>query len=73
MWAALQAEYGDQVEFVAVDANSRAGADFSDMYGIRGHPGFVAIDANGVVLHAALGPFEEQGLRELVTSVLPDE
>ena len=73
MWAALQAEYGDQVEFVTVDANTRAGADFSDLYGIRGHPGFVAIDRNGVVLYAALGPFEEEGLRELVDSILPDE
>ena len=73
MWAALQSEYGEQIKFVTVDANSRAGADFSDLYGIRGHPGFVAIDANGVVVHAGLGPFEEEGLRELVASVLPDE
>ena len=73
MWAALQAEYGDQIEFVTVDANTRAGADFSDRFGIRGHPGFVAFDANGVVVHAALGPFEEEELRELVASILPDE
>ncbi|MXY88380.1 MAG: hypothetical protein F4Y92_05950 [Dehalococcoidia bacterium] len=72
MWAALQAEYGDQIEFVSVDANTRAGADFSDMYGIRGHPGFVAIDANGDVIHAALGPFDEEELRELVASLVPE-
>lgn len=72
MWAALQAEYAGQIEFVTVDANSRAGADFSDLYGIRGHPGFVAIDANGEVVHAALGPFEEEGLRDLVASLAPE-
>ncbi len=72
MWAALQAQYADQIEFVTVDANTRAGADFSDLYGIRGHPGFVAIDANGEVVHAALGPFEEEGLRDLVASLVPE-
>ena len=72
MWAALQAEYAGQIEFVTVDANSRAGADFSGLYGIRGHPGFVAIDANGEVVHAALGPFEEEGLRDLVASLAPE-
>ena len=72
MWAALQAEYAGQIEFVTVDANSRAGADFSDLYGIRGHPGFVAINANGEVVHAALGPFEEEGLRDLVASLVPE-
>ncbi len=72
MWAALQAEYAGQIEFVTVDANSRAGADFSDLYGIRGHPGFVAINANGEVVHAALGPFEEEGLRDLVASLAPE-
>ena len=70
MWAALQSEYADQIEFVTVDANTRAGADFSDLYGIHGHPGFVAIDATGEVVHAALGPFDEEGLRELVGSLL---
>ena len=71
MWAALRAEYGDHVEFVTVDANSRAGADFADLYNIRGHPGFVAINAAGEVVHAALGPFEEEELRALVRSLLP--
>lgn len=71
MWAALQAEYGDHIQFVTVDANTRAGADFSDLYGIRGHPGFVAINAAGEVVHAALGPFDEEELRELVRSLLP--
>ena len=70
MWAELQAEYGDRIDFVMVDANTRAGADFSDRYGIRGHPGFVAINANGDVIHAALGPFEEEELRDLVASLL---
>lgn len=72
MWAALQAEYGDQIEFVTVNANTRAGADFSDLYGIRGHPGFVALDASGEAVHAALGPWDEEGLRDLIRSLLPE-
>ncbi len=72
MWAALQAEYADHIEFVTVDANTRAGADFSDLYGLRGHPGFVAINASGEVIHAALGPFDEEGLRDLVASLAPE-
>ncbi len=72
MWAALQAEYGDRIEFVTVDASTRAGADFSDLYGIHGHPGFVVIDASGEVTYAALGPWDEEALRELVRTVLPD-
>ena len=70
MWAALQSEYADQIDFITVDASKSDGRDFSRAHGIHGHPGFVAIDATGEVVHAALGPFDEEGLRELVGSLL---
>ncbi len=72
MWAALQAEYADRIEFVTVDASTAEGRAFSRSHGIRSHPGFVALDASGGVVHAALGPFDEEGLRDLVRSLLPE-
>ena len=72
MWAALQTEYGDRIEFVTVDATTAEGREFSRAHGIRSHPGFVVFDASGEVVHAALGPWDEEGLRALVRSVLPE-
>ena len=72
MWAALQAEYGDRIAFVTVDATTAAGREFARSHGIRSHPGFVAIDAGGNVVHERLGPFDEEGLSDLVRSMLSE-
>ena len=72
MWTALQDEYADQIDFVTVDANTPDGRQFSHSHGIRSHPGFVVIDASGEVTYAALGPWDEEALRELVRTVLPE-
>ncbi len=72
MWAALQTEYADQIDFTTVDATTSEGRDFSRSYGIRSHPAFVVIDAQGEVVWAALGPWTEEEVRELVQSVVPE-
>lgn len=72
MWADLQAEYGDRVEFITVDRDTDAGDEFARSHGIIGQPGFVVFDAAGELTYAALGPNRESGLRELVLSVVPE-
>ncbi len=72
MWADLQAEYGDRIEFILVDRDTDAGDEFARSHAIIGQPGFVVFDATGALTYAALGPTRESGLRELVLSVVPE-
>ena len=72
MWADLQEEYGDQVEFIIVDRDTDAGDAFARSHGLIGQPGFVVFDAAGALTYASLGPYRESGLRELVLSIVPE-
>ena len=72
MWADLQEEYGDRVEFIVVDRDTDAGDAFARSHGLIGQPGFVVFDAAGELTYASLGPYRESGLRELVLSIVPE-
>ncbi len=72
MWADLQEEYGDRIEFFLVDRETDEGREFIREHGLPiGQPGFVVYDASGEVTYAALGPTRPAGVRDLVESVLP--
>ena len=72
MWADLEREYGDRVEFFLVDRETEEGGEFIREHGLPiGQPGFVVYDASGEVTYAALGPTRPDGVRELVESVVP--
>lgn len=72
MWADLEAEYGDRIEFILVDRDTDAGDEFARSHGIFGQPGFVVFGAAGERTYAEHGPYDESGLRELVASTLPE-
>ena len=73
MWGDLQDEYGDRVEFFLVDRETEEGRQFVSDHGVPiGQPGFVVYDASGEVTYAGLGPTREDGVRQLVLSVVPE-
>lgn len=72
MWADLQEEYGDQVEFITIDRDTDEGDAFARSHGIIGQPGFVTFDAAGDLTYSGLGPYQVSGVRELVLSIVPE-
>ncbi len=73
MWADLQEEYGDRIEFFEVDRDTDEGRQFVLDHGVTlGQPGFIVYNAAGEVTYADLGPFSERGVRELVLSIVPE-
>lgn len=70
MWTELVARYGDRIEMIEVDRDSRDGRAFAESHGIYYQPGFVALDAEGMVVYEGLGPYDGEGVTELVASLL---
>lgn len=66
MWAELVREYGETVDLIEVDRDSREGRRFAEGHGIFYQPGFVVVDAGGTVTYAGLGPFDPREVRRLV-------
>ncbi|KAA0237440.1 MAG: hypothetical protein HUU14_13250 [Dehalococcoidia bacterium] len=66
MWADLQTRYGERVELVQVDRDSKEGRKFAEEHGIYYQPGFVVVDAAGNTTYAGLGPFDAKGVTGLV-------
>ena len=66
------AEYGDRIEMIEVDRDSRDGRAFAESHGIYYQPGFVAFDAGGMIVYEGLGPYDGDGVTELVLSLLSD-
>ncbi|MCY3882380.1 MAG: hypothetical protein F4Z77_09380 [Dehalococcoidia bacterium] len=72
MWADLEEEYGDRVEFYSVDRETEEGREFINDHGVPiGQPGFILYDASGEVTYAGLGPTRPAAVRDLVESVVP--
>ncbi len=73
MWADLEQEYAGQIEFFEIDRETREGREFRSEHDLPlGQPAFVVKDSAGLVTYAALGPYDERGLRELVASALEE-
>jgi hypothetical protein len=66
VWAELVRDYGDSIELIEVDRDSRDGRRFAESHGIFYQPGFVVFDASGAVTYAGLGPFDPRDVRRLV-------
>ncbi len=73
MWEELQQQYGDRVEFIEIDHDDDEGDAFAREHGIPYQPGFIMYDSAGTLVHAELGPYSGDEMRELVRSVLPEE
>jgi thioredoxin-like negative regulator of GroEL len=66
----LEAEAAGQFQVSRLDAAVPANADMELSYGLRGHPAFVVLAADGSVTATFVGPQSEDVLREAVTAVL---
>jgi len=73
VWEDLVAEYNEtHLEMTVVDNDDPEDRAFARSHGVNYQPGFIVIDADGTVLHAALGPYDGDSLRTLIESFLSD-
>lgn len=69
MWEELVTQYnGTELEMVIVDNDDPGGRAFARSHGVNYQPGFIVIEPGGDVLHAALGPYDGDSLRDLIES-----
>ena len=59
---------GTQLDMVIVDNDDPDGRAFARSHGVNYQPGFIVIEPDGTVLHAALGPYDGDSLRTLIES-----
>ena len=65
----LEAEYGDRVSFLRLDAANEGRAAFA-AYGLRGHPSYVIIGMEGDVLWKGVGERPGDQLRMAIREAL---
>lgn len=66
MWADLQKQYGDSVEFRDYDRDTPEGRKYADEKRLFSQPGFVVYDAKGNETYRGLGPSTRSGVIDLV-------
>ena len=69
----LEAEFGDQIEFLTVDANSPDGQVAFRAYRLQGHPAYVMLDMEGKVLWTSLGEQTAETLVRTLETVLNNQ
>jgi hypothetical protein len=62
----LETEFAGQLVVEWLDANTEAGRAAMNTYGLRGHPSYALVDAEGSVLWTAFGPLPADQLRQVV-------
>ncbi len=62
----LEAEYGERIIFVKLDANTPEGRQAMQAYQLRGHPAIVLFDSAGDVAWQSLGL---QGREEVAAAI----
>ncbi len=66
----LEVEYNNQINFVYLDVDDTANADYLKQLGYRYQPHFILIDGQGSVLQQWLGPVEVGDFRIAFDSYL---
>jgi hypothetical protein len=66
----LEEKYGDEVEFRRIDADSPIGKAAYQAYALRGHPGFILLSQDGMVLWSGLGEQPAEALEEPIRNAL---
>lgn len=69
----LEDDFGGQVEFRRIDADTREGQSALRAYGLRGHPSYVIVDPEGAVLWTGLGEQTRQVLTDQMDQVLKEQ
>lgn len=67
----LEAEFGEDVEFVQLNAAEPEVVQLQQTYGLRGHPSLAILDDNDEVTARYFGPETAETLRTDLTAVLP--
>lgn len=66
----LEADFGDEVDFVWLNAAEPEVVQLQQTYGLRGHPSVAILDDKGTVVAHYFGPETAETLREDLTAVL---
>lgn len=66
----LETEFGEQLLVARHNADAEDVTSLMNEFGVRGHPSFVLVDANGRIHQTYIGPQDEAVLREGITAVL---
>ena len=66
----LEANFGKQVDFRALDAASGEGQRAFAAFNLPCHPSYVLIDPSGEILWRSFGPLLEETLSEAIEGVL---
>jgi thioredoxin-like negative regulator of GroEL len=65
----LESEFAGQATVLQLNADDSGNARLLQQYGLRGHPSFVVLDADGRPVQTFVGPQTEAVLREALTVV----
>ncbi len=68
----LEAEYGDQVNFVYLDIDDPANDDFKQALGYRYQPHILLLDGAGNIQSQWVGPISRQDLEGVITAQLAE-
>lgn len=67
----LADEFEGQISVQQLNAAEQANIQLQSQYGLRGHPSFVILDADGQAVQTFLGPQAEETLRQAMMKVIP--
>jgi thioredoxin-like negative regulator of GroEL len=59
----LEEAFAGQIAVVRLDANDKTNAAWEREYGLRNHPSFLVLDANGSLVERFTGPQRTETLR----------
>ena len=68
----LADDYANELSVYQLDAAQPAIATLQQRYGLRGHPSFALLTANGNVNASFFGPQDEQLLRDAIEALLAE-
>jgi thioredoxin-like negative regulator of GroEL len=68
----LSEEFEGQVSVVQLNAAQEANARMQNQWGLRGHPSFAVLDANGSIVQQFFGPQPAATLREAMESIISE-
>jgi protein-disulfide isomerase len=67
----LEEEFAGQVTVKQLDASLPENVQLQAEYGVRGHPSFIVLNGNGIVIQTYIGPQPEETLREVMLVAAP--
>lgn len=66
----LEAEYGEQVNFVRLNVEIPANERIQQSYGLRGHPAVAILDADGAMVQGVFGAETAENLRLILDEII---